>query len=434
MTIVCATDFSQAAADALEVAVEIARKRGEKMLLWHAVQPEMGDPLDPFVKPIRAECAARLESEAERIRAGGLTVETEAIIGWPHQELPRQMPEDATLVVVGARGHARGTHWLVGSVPERLAQILSVPLLVVREAAALRAWLGGARKLEVIVATDLSAASDFALRRTAFLRELGPCNLELLYIEYPPGEYARFGVSGPICVHRPHPIIDEVLTRELSRRAETIALGGAVGTRIARTLGQTGAFIAMEAEEENADLVVVGAHQRRAVSRAWHGSIAHGVLHSAETNVLLIPFHTADEDLRALELPSLGNILAATDLSPCGNRAVAFACAMARPGTRVIILTVVQGEREVEERSAELDRVKAAVSRTNRSRVDSLVAVGNDVAATICATAERLGADLVIVGRHTRSRVAQLFTGSLSGEVLARCRRPVLLVPDPAEM
>jgi hypothetical protein len=41
-----------------------------------------------------------------------------------------------------------------------------------------------------------------------------------------------------------------------------------------------------------------------------------------------------------------------------------------------------------------------------------------------CATAERVGADVVIVGRHSRSRASQLFLGSVSGEVLARSRRP----------
>jgi nucleotide-binding universal stress UspA family protein len=97
-----------------------------------------------------------------------------------------------------------------------------------------------------------------------------------------------------------------------------------------------------------------------------------------------------------------------------------------------VIVNVVRRDGAADESSRELDRVKATVSRGDGMRVDTVAMVGKDVAATICATAERVGADVVIVGRHSRSRASQLFLGSVSGEVLARSRRPVLIVPDPA--
>lgn len=431
MTIICATDFSQPAADALGVAVEIAKKRGESLLLWHAVQPQVGDPIDAYVEPIRAGSAARLENEADRIRALGVTVQTAAVIGWPERELPSRMPADTTLIVAGARGHTRGTHWLIGTFVERLAGVAPVPLLVVRNSAGLRSWLSGSRKLNVVVASDFSAVSDFALRRAKLLQKLGPANVEILYVEYPPTEYARLGITGPMRVHRPHPLIDDILTRELDRRAETIDLGGEVTTRVAKTLGALSELIALEAGEANADLVVVGSHQRKVLSRFWHGSIAHGVLHAAETNVLVIPFHSADEDIRALEPPAVNTIVAATDLTPCGNHAAAWACALARPETRVVLVTVVHSESESADAARELDRIKAAIPKTKAKSVDTIVVTGKDAAAAICATAERLSADAVIVGRHTRSRAAQMFIGSVSGEVLARSRRPVMVVSDP---
>ena len=431
MTILCATDFSQPADDAVRVAAGIARKRGETLLLWHAVQPQMGDPIGPYAEPMRAEAAARLEAGADRIRATGVTVETKAIVGFPDQELSSVLPPDATLIVAGARGHSRGTHWLIGTVVERLARIATVPMLVVRQPAALSRWMEGNATLKVVVATDLSAVSDFALRRANLLRALGPCDLELLYAEYPPTEYARLGV-GPVSVYRSHRVIDDVLTHELTRRADTVNLGGNVSTRIAKTLGEAGAAIATEAEEADADLIVVGSHQRRALSRVWQGSIAHGVLHAAETNVLVVPFHTADEEIRALETVPLTTIVAATDFSPCGNRAVAWACSIAPRGAHVVLVNVVRRDSDADESSRQLDRVKATVSRGDGMRVDTVAMVGKDVAATICAVAERVGADAVIVGRHTRSRASQLFLGSVSGEVLARSRHPVLIVPDPA--
>lgn len=432
MTIVCTTDFSEAAADAVAVAAGIARKRGEKLLLWHSVTPQLGDPVGPYMEPIRTECVGRLEAQAEPLRRTRLEVETEVVVGYPDRELPTRMPYDATLIVAGAHGHARGTHWLVGSVVERFARIATVPLLVVREPVTLHHWIDGRRKLNVVVATDLSAVADFALRRAALLAGIGPCDVELLYVEYPPGEHARLGISGPVSVHHAVPLVEEVLTSELARRAETVKLGGDVSTRIARTPGQTGALIALEAEEAQADLVVVGAHQRRTLARMWHGSIAHGVLHSAETNVLIVPFHTADEDLRALESSKVATIVAATDFTSAGNRAVALAMSLAPRGARVVIVNVAKRDEDAEASARALERVKAAVQPAEGTRVETIAAAGKDVAATICATGERFGADLIVVGRHTRSRVTQRLLGSVSGEVLSRSRRPVVVAPDPA--
>src|SRR5688572_11263092 len=157
MTIVAATDFSQPATASLGVAVDIARKRGERLLLWHCVQPQLGDPLDQAIEPMRSECASRLDADAKRIRQLGLAVNTEVVVGWPDRELPLRMPADTTLIVAGARGHAQRTHWLVGSVIERIAHGTTVPLLVVREETTLRRWLSGTSKLNVIIATDFTA-------------------------------------------------------------------------------------------------------------------------------------------------------------------------------------------------------------------------------------------------------------------------------------
>ena len=327
-------------------------------------------------------------------RALGVAVECSVVIGWPEDELPPHLPSETTLLVVGARRHHGGDDWFVGSVVERLARAVTVPILAVRNAAPLRTWLDGTRKLNVVVASDLSAVSDFALRRAHILQKLGPCDVELLYVEYPPGEYARLGVAGQICVHRPHPLIHEVLTRELLERAETINLGGEVTTRIGKTLGATGPVVAVEAENANADLIVVGSHQRKAISRVWYERVANGVLRSARTNVLLIPFHSADEDVRALEPLLLKTIVAATDFSACGNHAVSWACTMARPDTHVVIVRVVHDESEAAEASHQAERIKAAVSGTSAGRVETVVTVGKDIAATVCAMAERLSADV----------------------------------------
>ncbi|MGZ8831788.1 MAG: universal stress protein, partial [Thermoanaerobaculia bacterium] len=59
----------------------------------------------------------------------------------------------------------------------------------------------------------------------------------------------------------------------------------------------------------------------------------------------------------------------------------------------------------------------------------SVEAVESDhVARTICATAERIGADLIIVG--SRGHGAAPLVGSVARDVLAGSERPVLIVRE----
>lgn len=50
-------------------------------------------------------------------------------------------------------------------------------------------------------------------------------------------------------------------------------------------------------------------------------------------------------------------------------------------------------------------------------------------AETILREAERLSADVVLMGTRARSAVRELFVGSVSKEVLRQSTRPVLLIP-----
>jgi nucleotide-binding universal stress UspA family protein len=272
MTILCATDFSDPAKDATSIAAVIADRLREPLLLVHVAHPAI--PRGTF--------------PADAIPEGPF--DTKWMVGDPDEQILAAAPHDTKLIVVGARGHRRGTHWLIGSVPERLARTAPFPMLVVRNAAPLHAWLTGTKALSVNIATDLTPVSDYALQRASMLKELGPCHVELTYVEYPPADYARLGIEGPIHRRHLHPAVEETITRELQQRVAQANLGGEVQTRIALTIGGIGARIAEIAAEEHADLIVFGAYQRSGLARVWHESTAHAVLHLAETNLFCVPF------------------------------------------------------------------------------------------------------------------------------------------------
>lgn len=429
MTIVCGTDFSASSNAAMHVAAAIARRRTEKLLLMHVVQPAPSDPVENYTEMLQRVCTAELQKLAQDVDLAGLDVKTAVMHGSPAEELIARAPSDTSLIVVGGRGHAHGAHWLIGSVAERLARTSPHPLLVVRHAAGLQAWLAGERRLDVVIATDLTPISDFALQRAAMLAELGPCDVELTYIEYPPIEHDRLGIPFPIR-RGANPLIEGILHAELEKRVAAANLGGDVHTHMVLTFGRTAPRIADFAENTHADLVVAGTHQRKGFARVWHESVAHGVLHDVNTNVLCIPFHAPGEEVRALARPEVRTIVVATDFSSCGNRAVAWAMANASAGTRVAIVHVAAGKKDVDSASTRLAALQSDTWPAGVT-IDRTVLTGTNPGFEIAGAAERMSADLIVIGHHGHSRLS-LLLGSTAGEVLARARRPVLVVNDAA--
>lgn len=301
MTVVCGTDFSTNANEASQIAARIAHRRGETLLLVHVVQPMPTDPAGDHNDVQRSTAATALENTAAELRALGITVETDAVIGSPAHEIVAHAPDDTTLFVAGARGHSRAAHWLIGSVAERLARIVPHPLLVVRQARDLHRWLDGVRDLDVLIATDFSPVSDFAMKRASLLHELGQCNVDLTYIEDPPADYQQFGIEGPIR-RQPSPLLEDLLAQELNKRAATLGWCRQVETHTVFTFSRAASRIALTAENQRADLIVVGMHQRHGFARIVHESISQGVLHATGSNVLCIPFRESAE-AQASEAP-----------------------------------------------------------------------------------------------------------------------------------
>jgi len=145
-------------------------------------------------------------------------------------------------------------------------------------------------------------------------------------------------------------------------------------------------------------------------------------------------------------------VLCATDLSEFGNRAVPFAFAIAAPGGRVTLATVLAtpaapsplvphyGEKRASEKEldarerdagAQLEALGRGAAGTRGVAYEVRVARAPHVADGILAEAERIDAGAICLATHSRSGLAQLMLGSAAQEVLHRAGRPVLLIPSP---
>jgi nucleotide-binding universal stress UspA family protein len=183
----------------------------------------------------------------------------------------------------------------------------------------------------------------------------------------------------------------------------------------------------MLAAESNADLIVVGTHQRAGFTRLLHGSVAAGVLEQSVTNVLCVPYSDNDKTLNA-SVPEFKTVLTATDLSAVGDKAVRFAYGLLRQGGTLHLLHVT--EQPSAEATIKRSLMRLVPRESKSLGIETLVHVQSErnVALAICHLAERLNVDAVCLGTHAKTGLGKLL-GSHTSEVLRALKRPLLLVP-----
>jgi nucleotide-binding universal stress UspA family protein len=134
------TDFSEPAAEALEVAIGFAVRFGARLTLLHAHEmptyafPDAVMPVTPqVVAELERTAKVELERLAERARSRGVTTETIAVVGPNHLEVCRIAEEmGADLIVMGTHGRTGIRHAILGSVAEKVVRRAPCPVLTVR--------------------------------------------------------------------------------------------------------------------------------------------------------------------------------------------------------------------------------------------------------------------------------------------------------------
>ena len=139
----------------------------------------------------------------------------------------------------------------------------------------------------VLVALDLSPATETVLRVAEELASSLGAELRLVHVAAPEPEFVGYDVDSP-ALRDTH----AAAYREEHRRLQDLAeaargRGGTVKALLIQ--GPTVEKILEEAERLDAGLVVVGSHGRGALARVLLGSVSEGVLRGSRRPVLVVP-------------------------------------------------------------------------------------------------------------------------------------------------
>lgn len=271
-TVVVGTDFSSLSEVAYETALILARDTGvERIHLVHVLDRPASVA---YGYPSSAESDFKRRQGAEerlaRFSAGDPRVGREVRVGIPARDLATAAQEQgADLIVIASRGRGAVRRALLGSVAASLIRTADVPMLIV----------GRDRRnvdfKHVLAAVDLSPIS----RRVVEVAET-----------YAPGR-VKIVSSFEMPLVSSDDVLPAYMTpeeRAQDREARKEQLR-TLGPKVGLLEGTASTAILQAAEDESADLIVIGTSGHNAWHRAFVGSTATHVVAAAECPVLVVP-------------------------------------------------------------------------------------------------------------------------------------------------
>jgi nucleotide-binding universal stress UspA family protein len=255
---------------ALQAALSISSRTGAELVLLHA---ESGGASPPVTLSRTSALRGVVESVSPgathtgRVQCRALTGNAERLL----RDISSASLADLLVLGTTRRGALAGA--VLGTTATHLLRTARTPMLVARGALP-------DRPLRVLLTTDLSHHSVHAHARGVTLaRSLGGPEPEFRTLFVQPPDLG----DGTLALHTPSPAVAAELEAFLESEVPR-----APGERRVRT-GDPAYEIVREAEEWQADLIVVGTHGRRGARRVFLGSVAETVLRHAPCAALVVP-------------------------------------------------------------------------------------------------------------------------------------------------
>jgi nucleotide-binding universal stress UspA family protein len=276
--ILVAYDGSKSAKNALVIASQMAREN-KSWIKVVAVMPNYEGDLELVgVKNIRETMEGpgrELLAEAQRIADDGdFHILTNLEQGEPFDRIVQVAEEESCdLIVMGRKGLSPLERELMGSVTARVIGHTDRDVLVVPDVAKL-GWNS------LLLAVDGGTQTENATRKALELAGDYGSSITALSVVYSNDEFLALA----------HEIIHELVEKAQARLESLVQLGRKVGVKVSPVVreGEPHEAIIKQAKEQNADLIVMGSHGRKGISRILMGSVTEKTIGYAECPVLVV--------------------------------------------------------------------------------------------------------------------------------------------------
>jgi nucleotide-binding universal stress UspA family protein len=294
-------DFSETSTHACEQAASLAGSYGATVVGLHVHSPllqtvsTIGTPPYGLGVPPYDEAAElqRLQGQArsfvEPAARAGVRVEILVDVGHPvHQILERAATLPADLIVIGTHGHSGFQHLMLGSVAEKVLRRATCPVLTVPPKTHATSTLPFRT---ILCPLDFSEASLAAAAFAASLAKESRASLILLHsVEWPWDEPPAPNLD-ELPPHERHDLAkfrQELEAQAAARLASLIPGESRETTRPLVRHGKPHRQVLAVANENRADLIVIGVHGRNPLDVAFFGSTTNQVVRHATCPVLTV--------------------------------------------------------------------------------------------------------------------------------------------------
>lgn len=296
--ILCPIDFSEFSDRALMLAMRMAKWYGATLHVLHVLPPLSPSTVSGLAATSRDLTELNLKSVVSRCRLHGVEVKTEIV---ESAEPARRILEcadrlDADLIVTGSHGRTGAQRVLLGSVVEALLHTSARPVLIVPSHLDPDRVAHAVSFGRIVCAVDFAPPSLTALAFGLAMAEEANAEVTLLHVIEMPPELK----------HPPRPPDDNVervrsaAEAEVLRRLRTLIPESSRNYCTLKTTvleGGAARQILRLADEQQADLIVLGVHSRNAFDLAFFGSNSKDVIRQAHCPVLVVP-HSQRRALR----------------------------------------------------------------------------------------------------------------------------------------
>ena len=268
----------------------------------------------------------------------------------------------------------------------------------------------------IVVATDLTHSGSCALQYAQRIAQLHQSKLVVEYVIDPAGYAFPEGMSESVA--------SDQRTRDALRQIEDEISDQGIPTHSVVETGVIYDCILQAAIDHQADLLVLGTHATAKIGRAALGTVARRLLATAPCPILTVP-PAANSNIASAG--DWNNVLVATDFSDASLDALNRAQAIVR--RQLIVLHVTDDPASSShQRHLELLRFLAPFNESHTVPVEHVVAAG-EAGEVIAEHADRLHADLVVLGSPIDERDDEEFETSTVLQVISNVSCPVLCVP-----